>query len=80
MARYLGDVPSDQVAKITHGNAMRIFQYDPFQYIPPTDGTVGALRAQASDVDLGHLSSTRLRKDGDDIVAVLSLASLLAPS
>jgi predicted TIM-barrel fold metal-dependent hydrolase len=80
VARYLGDVPSDQVAKITHGNAMRIFQYDPFRHIPPADCTVGALRAQASDVDLGHLSSTRLRKDGDEIVSVLSLASLLAPS
>jgi hypothetical protein len=78
LGRYLGDVPDDEVAKITHENAMRIFQYDPFSHIPKAQATAGALRAQAGDVDLGHLSSERLRKDGDEIVSVLSLAALMA--
>jgi hypothetical protein len=36
--------------------------------------TVGALRAQATDVDLGFRSSERLRKTGTDTVSVLDLA------
>lgn len=80
VARYLGDVPQDEIDKITHRNAMRIFQYDPFTHIKPQDATVGALRSQATGVDLGYQSSARLKKEGDEIVSVLSLASLLAPS
>ena len=65
------------IALTPHGNAMRIFSYDPFAHIAPADATVGALRAKATDVDLGHRSSARLRKEGTDTVSVLSLASML---
>lgn len=78
VARYLDGLPDRDVAKITHENAMRIFSYDPFAHIPKQEATVGALRAQATDVDLGYLSSSRLKKDGDNIVSVLSLASMMA--
>ena len=39
---------------------------------------MGALRAQATDVDLGFRSSDRLKKTGSDTVSVLDLASKLA--
>ena len=39
--------------------------------------TVGALRAQATDVDLGFRSSERLKKTGTDTVSVLDLAAKL---
>ncbi|HEX4432701.1 MAG TPA: amidohydrolase family protein [Frankiaceae bacterium] len=39
------------VDKITHGNAMRLFQFDPFAKREKERCTVGALRAEATDVD-----------------------------
>jgi predicted TIM-barrel fold metal-dependent hydrolase len=69
---YLDGATDDEVAKITHRNAMRIFSFDPFMHIPREQATVGALRAQASDVDLGFRSSPRLKKTGDQIVTLTS--------
>jgi predicted TIM-barrel fold metal-dependent hydrolase len=39
------------VDKITHRNAMRLFQFDPFALRSKASCTVGALRAEAADVD-----------------------------
>jgi Amidohydrolase len=77
---YLDGVPEPEVAKITHENALRVFSFDAFRHVPKQEATVRALRAQATDVDLGYRSSARLKKDGTDTVSVLSLASQLAPS
>jgi hypothetical protein len=44
---------------------------------PREQATVGALRAQAKDVDLGFRSSERLRMTGTDTVTVLDLTSKL---
>jgi len=74
---YLDGVPADEAAKITHANALRIFSFDPFAHVPRAQATVGALRAQAADVDLGYRSSPRLKKEGTETVSVLSLASKL---
>jgi predicted TIM-barrel fold metal-dependent hydrolase len=74
LAASLDGVPDDEINKMTHENAMRIFCYDPFAHIPRDQATVGALRAQAADVDLGYRSSARLKKDGTGLVSVLSLA------
>jgi predicted TIM-barrel fold metal-dependent hydrolase len=52
LARTLGGMSGGDVAKVTHTNAMRIFQYDPFSVIPPEQATVAALLAQATDVDV----------------------------
>jgi predicted TIM-barrel fold metal-dependent hydrolase len=71
--RYLEDVPRDEINKITHENATRIFSFNPFDSIRKENATVGALRAGAGDVDLGLLSTARLKKDGGDIVNVLSM-------
>ena len=47
----------EQIAKITHGNAMRDFSFDPFQHHKREELTVAALRAQAGDVDVSVRSS-----------------------
>jgi hypothetical protein len=49
--KYLSGVPDDEVNKITHQNAMRLFHYDPFAHRPRERSTVEALRAEAADVD-----------------------------
>jgi len=45
-------VPDGDIDKITHLNAMRHFSYDPFAVRPREQCTVGALRAEAGDVDV----------------------------
>jgi predicted TIM-barrel fold metal-dependent hydrolase len=45
-------VPDDEINAITHQNAMRFFRFDPFEGRAREDCTVGALRAQATDVDV----------------------------
>jgi predicted TIM-barrel fold metal-dependent hydrolase len=77
---YLDGLPADEVAKITHENALRIFSFDPFKHVQKQDATVGALRAQATDVDLGYRSSARLKKEGNETVTVMTLASQLPSS
>ena len=52
VARSLAGVPDDEVDLMTHGNAMRWFRLDSFGRLGRASCTVGALRAQAKDVDL----------------------------
>ena len=54
---------------------MRLYSFDMFSHIAKEDLTVGALRSQAADVDLGFRSSERLKKTGTDTVTVLDLAA-----
>jgi predicted TIM-barrel fold metal-dependent hydrolase len=49
----LQGVSDEDIDKITHLNAMKHFNYDPFAHIPREQCTVGALRARAKGVDLG---------------------------
>jgi hypothetical protein len=77
VALELEAVPDADVDKITHLNALRLFGGDLFSHFPREQATVGALRAQARDVDLGFRSSERLRKTGTHTVTVLDLASKL---
>jgi len=46
-----------QINKITHLNAMRDFQFDPFKHFKKAELTVGALRAKASAVDTSYKSN-----------------------
>jgi predicted TIM-barrel fold metal-dependent hydrolase len=41
----------EEIHKITWQNACRFFNWDPFAHTPKSEATVGALRAQAPDVD-----------------------------
>ena len=50
--KYLDRVPDEEVNKITHLNAMRLFQYDPFAHIPHGQASVGALRKSAEGWDI----------------------------
>ncbi len=52
LAKLIADLPADTVAKITHENAMRHYQFDPFVHRPKERCTAGALRAESADVDV----------------------------
>jgi hypothetical protein len=52
VAAYLEGVPAEDVAKMTHQNAMRLFSYDPFAIRPRERSTAGALRAEVAGHDV----------------------------
>jgi predicted TIM-barrel fold metal-dependent hydrolase len=57
LAKHFDDTVTDEeINKISHLNAMRAFHYDPFAHIPKDQATVGALRAQATDVTTSGIS------------------------
>ena len=64
LAGYLTDVPDDEVDRITHSNALRLYSFDMFKHLPKDELTVGALRAQATDVDLGFQVIRTVEEDG----------------
>jgi predicted TIM-barrel fold metal-dependent hydrolase len=43
---------NEQIDKVTHANAIRLFSYDPFSVRPREECTVGALRAEAAGHDV----------------------------
>ncbi len=55
--RSLEGIPDDEINKITHENALRAFQLDPFAHLSKEACTVAALRDRAKDVDLSPLKS-----------------------
>jgi len=72
-------VPDAEIDQMTHENAMRHFRFDPFRHLPKHQATVGALRARAKDVDLGHKSHGGLRaSEGTGIVTAGQVAKQLA--
>ncbi|HEU5025977.1 MAG TPA: hypothetical protein VFV01_13750, partial [Spirillospora sp.] len=46
------DVPDDEIDKMTHQNAMRWYNFDPFPHVPREQATVGALRKAAEGHDV----------------------------
>jgi predicted TIM-barrel fold metal-dependent hydrolase len=58
-------VADDEIHKITWQNSCRFFNWDPFTAVPKEQATVGALRAQATDVD----TSIRSRKEWAQLYA-----------
>jgi hypothetical protein len=58
----LAGLDADVVAKLTHENAMRHYQFDPFRIRPQERCTVGELRAEAADVD----TVTRVGRPADE--------------
>jgi predicted TIM-barrel fold metal-dependent hydrolase len=57
LLKSLDGVPDDEIDKISHQNAMRHFRYDPFAHRTREQCTVGALRAEAADVDVSERSA-----------------------
>jgi hypothetical protein len=76
--KYLEGLPREEIDKITHLNAMRNFSYDPFAHIPREQCTVGALRAQATDVDTSLVAYGTGKFQDDGIVTTLTLAERIA--
>jgi hypothetical protein len=72
--KYLEALPDDEINKITHLNAIRNFSYDPFAHIPREQATVGALRAQATDVVTTPVSHGTGKFQDDGIVTAMTLA------
>jgi predicted TIM-barrel fold metal-dependent hydrolase len=59
----------DEIHKIAWENACRFFAWDPFALVPREQATVGALRAQATDVDTTVRSRTEWVKLNTDRMA-----------
>ncbi|MFE6862160.1 amidohydrolase family protein [Nocardia sp. NPDC057668] len=60
-------VTDDEIDKMTHLNAMRWYNFEPFQHVPREQATVGALRAAAAGHDVSikarsHHTSTAQEK------------------
>ena len=66
-------VSEEDVAAITHVNAMREFQFDPFAVRDRADCTVAALRAEAGHVDTEPVASGRVIEPPDSPVTLLDL-------
>jgi predicted TIM-barrel fold metal-dependent hydrolase len=48
----VSEFPREEIDLITHGNAMRFLQFDPFRHIARADASVSALRARATHIDV----------------------------
>ena len=59
LAHSLEGVPDDEIDKITHLNAMRIYQFEPFKIRDREKCTVGVLKAEGADVDISERSMGR---------------------
>ena len=59
LAPQLSGLAAEDVAKVTHLNAMRLFGFDPFAHRPPEQCTAAALRAEAVGVDVGPVAPRR---------------------
>jgi predicted TIM-barrel fold metal-dependent hydrolase len=74
--KSLSGIPDDEVDKMTHLNAMRAYQFDPFSIRPKEQCTVGALRAEAFDVDTSVRSLGRNNEGG---MSATELAAIARP-
>jgi hypothetical protein len=63
VANVMASLSDEQVAKITHENAMRHYHFEPFAARPKEQCTAAALRAESPDVDtvtrVGRLATER---------------------
>ncbi|MFQ5416679.1 MAG: amidohydrolase family protein [Myxococcota bacterium] len=77
----LGGVPDDEIHKMTHENALRVFQLDAFSHRPREKCTAAALRVEATGVDLSLRSQqggTPPSDGGGDYVTTQDVTSQLA--
>jgi predicted TIM-barrel fold metal-dependent hydrolase len=65
VARVMDGVPDEEIDRMTHLNAMRIFHFDPVGSLPREDFTVGALRAKAAGIDVSTRSMVRRQMSGN---------------
>jgi predicted TIM-barrel fold metal-dependent hydrolase len=74
--KSLSGIPDDEVDKMTHLNAMSVYQFHPFSFRPKEQCTVGALRAEAFDVDTSVRSLGRNNEGG---MSATELAAIARP-
>jgi predicted TIM-barrel fold metal-dependent hydrolase len=74
LGKSLVGIPDDEVDTMTHLNAMRVFQFDPFAVRPKEQCTVGALRSEASDVDISVRSLGRKNEGGMKATELAAIA------
>jgi len=79
LARSLDGVPDDEINTITHLNAMKFFNYDPFAVRPREECTVGALRSLATGVDTSVRSSGKTVVRPATPIKIIDLAAVSAP-
>lgn len=58
-------VPDDEVAKMTHTNAMQWYHFDPFTHVDRAHATVGALRRSVAGHDISVQSRSKRTTDPD---------------
>lgn len=75
----LAGVPDHEIDAITHLNAMRFFNYEPFSVLDRADCTVGALRERAVGVDVSPRSSGKVVIRPVEPVRIVDLAAAAAP-
>jgi hypothetical protein len=69
------NVPDADINKMTHENAMRWYQFDPFAHVPREQATVGALRTSVEGHDVSVQSrSHRIINPEDKLAAYRSRA------
>jgi len=74
LGKTLHGIPDDEIDKITHLNAMRVFQFDPFSIRARDKCRVGALRAEAADVDVSIRSLGRVNAGGTSATELAAIA------
>ncbi len=74
LAEVAADVPDDELAKISHENACRWYNFDPFAQRTRAQATVAALRAESA----GHDTATRSMDKGRFTRAVGITAAAIA--
>jgi predicted TIM-barrel fold metal-dependent hydrolase len=84
VAGVMAGLDADVVDKITHGNAMRHYRFDPFATRPEDQCRAGVLRSEAADVDtvtrVGRPASDRDLEAWAGIAARVAGADKPAPS
>jgi predicted TIM-barrel fold metal-dependent hydrolase len=72
--KQMAGVPDADIDKITHLNAMRLFQYDPFAARGGREAcTVGALRAEAGDWDV-EIRARGIKASGTGAMDLLNIS------
>jgi predicted TIM-barrel fold metal-dependent hydrolase len=80
LSRSLEGVTDAEINQMTHENACSFFSYDPFSTLGKENCSVGALRAQATDVDTTPKSSGKKVERPSEPVTILGLMERAAPT
>lgn len=81
LSKVFEGIPDDVIRKVTHENAARFFQFDPFTSRKPEQCTVKALRAEVADWDISVQSGFKHRESGAAVAQFMhsQVATALPP-